>query len=175
MEIMGTCKVAQCTIINPPTIVLYTSSIGTCIEALPRHVQRLVRDGSAIRTPTGWYPTTPVDIIIATDGSVTFGVGYHRWVVATADENILLQGGGLDEHDLFLMQPYRSELRTVTAGLAVLGTLSGYCLINIASATFFCNNESTFLSTNRTLTDSFFHHIEADHDLVRTIKYLQEN
>jgi hypothetical protein len=46
----------------------------------------------------------------ATDGSVTFGVGYHSWVVATEDKDILLQGGGPDDGDLFLMQSYRSEL-----------------------------------------------------------------
>jgi hypothetical protein len=58
----------------------------------------------------GWDPTTPVNIIIATDGSVTLGVGYHSWVVVTEDEDILLQGGGPDDGDLFLMQLYRSEL-----------------------------------------------------------------
>jgi hypothetical protein len=37
-----------------------------------------------------------VDIIIATDGSVLFGVGYHSWLIATTDEEILMTGGGLD-------------------------------------------------------------------------------
>jgi hypothetical protein len=60
--------------------------------------------------PSGWDPTTPVDIIISIDGSVTFGVGYHSWVVAMADEDILLKRGGLNDGDLFLMQSYMSEL-----------------------------------------------------------------
>jgi hypothetical protein len=47
-----------------------------------------------------------VTIIIATDGYVTLGVGYHSWIVATEEEDILLQGGGLDDVDLFLMQSY---------------------------------------------------------------------
>jgi hypothetical protein len=63
----------------------------------------------------------------------------------------------------------------VAVGLAVLGTLSRYGLINIASATFLCDNESTFLSTNSPLADSIFHCIESDHDLVSMIKDLQEN
>jgi hypothetical protein len=63
-----------------------------------------------MKTPAGWDPTTPVKIIIATDGSVTFGVGYHRWVVAMEDEDIFVQGGGPDDGDLFLMQSYMSEL-----------------------------------------------------------------
>jgi hypothetical protein len=37
-----------------------------------------------------WDPTIPVNIIIATDGSVTLGVGYHSWIVATEDEDIIL-------------------------------------------------------------------------------------
>jgi hypothetical protein len=44
VEIMDKCKIPQCTVINPPPLVLYTSNSGTCIDALPRHVQRLVRD-----------------------------------------------------------------------------------------------------------------------------------
>jgi hypothetical protein len=138
-------------------------------------VQRLVGDISAFWTPAGWYPTTPVNIIIATDRSVTLVVSYHSWVVATEDEDILLQGGGTDDGNLFIMQSYRSDLGGVAAGLAFLGTLSRSGLINIASATFLCDNESAVLSTNRPLTDSMFHRIEGDHDLVSTIKYLQEN
>jgi hypothetical protein len=52
-------------------------------------MQRLVGDIPTLRTPTGWDPTTPVSIIIATDVSVTLGVGYHSWVVATEDEDII--------------------------------------------------------------------------------------
>jgi hypothetical protein len=63
----------------------------------------------------------------------------------------------------------------VVADLALLGTLSRYGLINIASTTFWYDNESTVLSTNRPLTDSIVHRIEGDHDLVRKIKDLQEN
>jgi hypothetical protein len=138
-------------------------------------VQRLVGDIPALRTPTGWDPTTPVNIIIATDGSATLRVGYHRWVVATEDEDILLQGGGPDDGDLFRMQSYRSALGGVAAGLAVIENLSRSGLINIASATFLCDNESAVLSTDRPLTELIFHRIEGDHDLVNTIKDLQEN
>jgi hypothetical protein len=145
------------------------------MKALPRHVQRLVGDIPTLRTPTGWDPTTPVNIIIATDGLVTLGVGYHSWVVATEDEDILLQGGGPDDGDIFLMQSYRSELGGTSAGLTLLGTLSRSGLINIAFTTFLCDNESAVLSTNRPLTDSIFHRVEGDNDLVSTIKYLQEN
>jgi hypothetical protein len=172
VEITQKCKVSQRTTIDPPPLVPYTSNIGNCIKALPRHAQKLAGDIPALRTPAGWDPTTPVNIIIATDGSVTLGVGYHSWVVATEDEDILMQGGGLDDRDLFLMQSYRSELGDLSAGLTVLGNLSRSGLINIASAAFLCNDELAVLSTNRPLTDIIFHRIEGDHDLVSTLKNL---
>jgi hypothetical protein len=174
VEIMEKCKIFQWKAIDPSPLVPYTSNIGNCNKALPRHVQRVVGD-PAPRTPAGWDQTTLVNISIATDGSVTLGVGYHSWVVATEDEDILLQGGGPYDGDLFLMQSYRSELGGVAAGLAGLGNLSRSGLINIASTTFLCNNELAVLSTNMPLTDSIFHCIEGDHHLVSTIKDLQEN
>jgi hypothetical protein len=73
------------------------------------------------------------------------------------------------------MQSYRSDLGGVAAGLAVLGTLSRSGLINIASTTFLCDNASAILSANRPLKDRIFHRIEGNHDLVSTIKYLQDN
>jgi hypothetical protein len=180
VETIYTWKISHRMIINPPTLVPYASSIGTCIEALPQHVQRLVGDIPELMTPTGWDPTTPVDIIIATDGSVTsgvvyhisvtFGVVYHSWVIATADEDILTQGGGPDDGDLFLMTSYRSELGGVAVGLALIGNLSRSGLINIASTTCLCDNESTVLSTKRPLPDSIFHHLEDDHNLVSRSK-----
>jgi hypothetical protein len=106
---------------------------------------------------------------------VTLGVGYHSWIVATAEEDILLQGDGPDDGDLFLMHSYRSDLGGVAAGLAVLETLSRSGLINIASTTFLCDNASAILSANRPLTDSIFLRIEGYRDLVSTIKDLQEN
>jgi hypothetical protein len=96
-------------------------------------------------------------------------------VVATEDEDILLQGGQLDDGDLILMQSYRSDLGGVAAGLAVLGSLIRSGLINIASVMFLCENEPAVLSTNRPLTESIFHHIEGDHNLFSTIKDIQEN
>jgi hypothetical protein len=54
-------------------------------------------------------------MIIATDGSVTLGVVYHSWIVATEKEDILLQGGGPDDGDLCLMKSYQPMLGGVAA------------------------------------------------------------
>jgi hypothetical protein len=149
VEITGNCNITQRPTLDRPHLVPCKSNIGCCIKALLRHIQRLVGDIPTLRTPSGWDPTIPVNIIIATDGSVTLGVGYHSWIVATEEEDILLKGGGTDDGDLFLMQSYRSELGGVEAGLTVLGTLSRSGLINIASTTFLCDNASVILSANR--------------------------
>jgi hypothetical protein len=72
------------------------SVMGEAFRALPKHVQRLVGDIGEFQTPRQWDITTEVDLIIATDGSVLFGVGYHIWILATETEDILLAGGGPD-------------------------------------------------------------------------------
>jgi hypothetical protein len=75
----------------------YTSGIGLLFLALPRHIQRLTGNIPALSTPKPFDFDKPVDLIIATDGSVILGVGYHGWVLATKEETILLRGGGPDD------------------------------------------------------------------------------
>jgi hypothetical protein len=41
----------------------------------PKHVRRSVGDIPALALPTDHDPTEPRDLIVATDGSVIFGVG----------------------------------------------------------------------------------------------------
>jgi hypothetical protein len=63
-----------------------------------------------------------MDIIVAMDGTVLFGVRYHGWIIATRDEQILLCGGGPGDGLADLISSYRSELGGIMAGLATLGT-----------------------------------------------------
>jgi hypothetical protein len=95
---------------GPTHIHTYTLGIGLSFLALPRHIQRLTGDIPALLTPPPFYFDEPIDLIIATDGSVLFGVGYHGWVLATKEEKILLRGGGPDDGIQSLMTSYRSEL-----------------------------------------------------------------
>jgi hypothetical protein len=101
-------------------IVQYQSSLGECFFALPMHVQRLVENIPPHQLPTTWDATKPVDIIVATDGSVLFGVGYHIWILALDNEEIITSGGGPDDGDSAYMASYRSELGGIIAGLAVI-------------------------------------------------------
>jgi hypothetical protein len=64
----------------------YTSGIGLSFLALPRHIQQLTGDIPALPTPSLFDFDEPVDLIIATDGSVIFGVAYHGWVLGTKEE-----------------------------------------------------------------------------------------
>jgi hypothetical protein len=121
----------------------YTSGIGLSFLALSRHIQRLTGDIPALPTPTPFDFDEPADLIIATDGSVLFGVGYHGLVLATKEETILLRGGGPDNEIQSLMTPYRSELGGLVAGLAFLGTLFRSGAMNIRSIIFICDSEST--------------------------------
>jgi hypothetical protein len=90
---------------------------------LPRHVQRLVGNIPPHQLPTTWDATKPVDIIVATDGSVLFGIGYHSWILALDNEEIITSGGGPDDGASAYMTSYRSELGGIIAGLAVIGML----------------------------------------------------
>jgi hypothetical protein len=134
----------------------------------------LVGNIPILDTPRGWGITEPKDIIVATDGSILFGVGYHSWMIATSDEDNLLRGGGPDDGDPLLMPSYLSELGGLAAGLAVLGTLARSGLINIRLVKCVCDNKLDILASNRQPTDSIFHKTETDFDVISTIQELQE-
>jgi hypothetical protein len=80
--------------------------MGLYFLALPRHIQKLTGDIPALPTPTPFDFDKPVDLVIATDGSVLFGVVYHVWVLSTKEETILLRGGGPDDGIQSLMTSY---------------------------------------------------------------------
>jgi hypothetical protein len=100
---------------QPTPLNTYTYGIGNCIQALPKHVQHLVGNITTVDTPMGWDTTEPTYLIVATERSVLFGVGYHSWVIATSKEEIMLAGGGPYDCDPLLMKAYRSELGGLAA------------------------------------------------------------
>jgi hypothetical protein len=125
--------------------------------------------------PNGMDVTVDQDIIVAMDGSVVFGVGYHSWVVTTYKEHVLLMGGGPDDGDQLLMASYRSELGGITIGLAVIGTLVISGKIKVKTVNFVCDNEAAIKSCKRKRTQSVFHRTEGDHDIISTIHLLQQH
>jgi hypothetical protein len=99
---------------NNPSDSIYTSDIGACFHALPKHMQRLLGHHiPEIALPENFDCTEPSDIIVATDGSVLFGVGYDSCIISTKDEHMLLQGGGTDDGAPLYMTSYRSKFRLV--------------------------------------------------------------
>jgi hypothetical protein len=105
-------------------LLSYQSCVGATAEALSLHFQHRIGDMRHFKLPSHLDSTMEVDIIIATDGSVLFGVGYHSWLIATTDEDMLMAGCGPDDGAQDQMASYRSELGGIVAGLGVLGTLS---------------------------------------------------
>jgi hypothetical protein len=114
-----------------------------------------------------------VDIIIVTDGSVLFGVGYHSWLIATTYEDILMVGGGPDDGAQDQMASYRSELGGIAAGLGVPGTLARSRMIRIRGVTLICDNSAAVLASKHDLTPSVFNRTESEFNLIATIKYLE--
>jgi hypothetical protein len=93
-----------------PTDSIYTSAIGECFHALPKHVKRLVGNIPDIVLPANFDCTEPTDLIVATYGSVLFGVGYHSCLILTKEEHTLLHGGDPNNGSPLYMASYRSEL-----------------------------------------------------------------
>jgi hypothetical protein len=153
---------------------IYTSAIRECFHALPKHERRLVGNIPDIVLSENVDCTEPTDLVVATDGSVLFGVGNHLWLIWTKDEHTLLHGGGPDDGAPLYMVSYRSELGGICAGLAVIGVLSRSGLINIRTVRLVCNNEAAVKRCNQNLPSSIHHNIYSDWDLLKTFHSLQD-
>jgi hypothetical protein len=155
-------------------VITYTSGIGDSFQALPRHKQWLVGNITELELLNGSEENEEQDLIVATDRSVVFGVCYHRWVVVTDNEKVLLKGGGPDNGDQLLMTSYMSELGGIASVLEVSGTLGKSGKIKVKSVKLVCDNEAAVKVCTRKRTQSVFRRTEGDHDLVSTIQYLQD-
>jgi ribonuclease HI len=158
---------------NEPAASHYQSEIGDSFHSLPKHVRRLVGNIPQLTLPVDLDPTEPQDLIVATDRSVLFDVGYHGWVVSTKDEEIIISGGGPDDSAPNQMTSYQSELGGVCAGMAVIGTMARSGEINTRSVRFVCDNEAAVKLCNQKQTKSVFHNAEGDWDWVSTYRDLK--
>jgi ribonuclease HI len=153
---------------------IYTSSIGECVHALPKHAQILVGNIPDLDLPANFDCTEPTDLIITTDGSVLFGVGYHSCLIVTKTEQFILQGGGPDDNSPTSMTSYRSELGGICAGLVVIGVLARSGRINLRSVIMVCDNEAAVKRCNQKLTASIYPNTEYDWDMLKTYHNLWE-
>jgi hypothetical protein len=151
----------------------YESGIGNSGRQLPWHVQRLVGDIAALDVPDNWDSNEPRDLLVATDVSVVFGVGYHSCVITNMNEKMILSGGGPDDGDPLLLTSYRSELGGLASALAVLGMLQRSGCLNIRSVKCVSDNQSAVRACKRKPTESIFHRTASDYDLLATITNLQ--
>jgi hypothetical protein len=72
--------------------------------------EEIVGNIPQLTLPADLNPTEPQDLIVVTDGSALFDVGYHIWMVSTKYEEIIISGGGPDDGAPHQMTSYRSEL-----------------------------------------------------------------
>jgi hypothetical protein len=73
------------------------------------------------------------------------------------------------------MTSYRSELGGIVAGLAVIGMLRWSGLVCLRRIKFVCDNSAAIIASKRTVTQSIFHRLESDYDIISTMKFLQGN
>jgi hypothetical protein len=124
--------------------------------------------------PADFDCTEPTDLIIATEGSVLFGVGYHSCLIATKTEQVIDRGGGPDDGSSLYMTLYRSELGGICAGLAAIGVLARSGRINLRAVRMVCGNEAAVKRCNQKLTASIYHNTLCDWDLLKTYHILCE-
>jgi hypothetical protein len=132
------------------------TGIGDSGRKFPRHVHILVGDIVALDVPETWDSNEPRDLLVAIDGSVVFGVGYHSWVITTMDDEVILSGVGPDDGEPLLMTSYRSELGGLASALAVLGMLERSAHLNILSVKCVSDNQSAVQACKRKSTESIF-------------------
>jgi hypothetical protein len=156
-------------------IVQYQSSLGECFFALTRHVQHLVGNIPLPQLPNDWDVTTPVDIILATYRSVLFGVVYHSWILALDNKEIIISGGGPDDGASTYMTWYISQLGGILAGLAAISMLHRSGLACICHIKFVWDNNAAIIAAKKTVTQSIFHRLKSDYDMISTMKFLQGN
>jgi hypothetical protein len=159
---------------HDPSESIYTSNIGECFHALPKHAQRLVGNIPDLDLPADFDCTEPTDPIVATDISVLFGVGYHIWILAIKTEHVLLWGGGPDDGSPLYMTSYRSEIGGICVGLAEIGVLARSCKINLRSVRMVCDNVAAVKRCNQKLTASLYHNTKSDWDLLKTYHTLRD-
>jgi ribonuclease HI len=123
--------------------------------------------------PADLDPTALQDLVVATDGSVLFDVGYDSLVVSIKDEERIILGGGPDDGAPNQVTSYRSELGGVCAGMAVIRAMIRSGEINIRSVRFVCDNEAAVKQCNQKQTNSVLHNTEGDWDLVSTYRDLK--
>jgi hypothetical protein len=88
---------------------------------------------------------------------------------------MMLSGSGPDDGDQLIMTSYRSDIRGIASGLALIGTLARSGKIKVRSIKLVCDNEAEIKACKRKRTQSMLHRMEEDHALISTIHYLQES
>jgi hypothetical protein len=124
--------------------------------------------------PADFDCTKPTDLIIATDGSVLFGVRYHSWLIATKTEQVILRGGGPDGGSPKLYDVVSVGAQSICTGLAAIGILAISGRINLRSVRMVCDNETAVKRCNKKMTASIYHNTECDWDLLKTYHTMRE-
>jgi hypothetical protein len=73
------------------------------------------------------------------------------------------------------MTSYRLELGGIIAGLEAIGMLHRSGLVCLRHIKFVCNNSAAIIAAKRTVTQSIFHRLESDYNMISTVKFLQGN
>jgi hypothetical protein len=98
---------------------------------------------------------------------------YHSWILSFDNEEIITSGGGPNDGASAYMISYISELGGILAGMVALGMLHRLGLVCIRHIESVCDNSTAIIAMKITVTQSIFHRLRSDYDLISTMKFLQ--
>jgi hypothetical protein len=68
-----------------------------------------------------------------------------------------------------------SELGGIIAGLAAIGMQHRSVLVCLRHIKFVCDSSTAIIAAKRIVTQSIFHRLKSDYDLISTMKFLKGN
>jgi hypothetical protein len=98
--------------------------------------------------------------------------GSHGWVLASTDQQILLQGAGPDDGHPRLMSSYRSELGGLLAVLYTIYRICQHYHVTSGKLRYYCDNKGVLTNVFSPLAPGLAPYLQTDADLVMEAKRL---
>jgi hypothetical protein len=148
-----------------PQYITFTCSWRKQYEILPSHIRRII---GPFPNPSHiiQYMHSRPPIRSVSDGSVLDCLGCQRWLVATLDNAILIQGFGATGGRVENTHSYRAELCGNITTLTILNIIRRIYGFTPRSIQHVCDNQSAITSTWKHGTLSVFDKTKPDADII---------
>ncbi len=98
--------------------------------------------------------------------------GCHGWVLASNEQELLLQGAGPDDGHPMLINSYRSELGGLITVLYIIYRICSHYQVASGKMKYYCNNKGVFATVFSPTVPGLTPYLQADAELVMEAKRL---